>query len=84
MPPSSLFRALATSIVPEAAGLDEAGWLELERIVAAALAERLPGLRRQLLLFVRALDLLPLLRWGRRFTALEPEQRVRFLTAVQG
>lgn len=77
------FRALARSIVPEAAILDERGWLELERIVEKALSSRPPALRRQLRLLIRALDLLPVLRYGRRFSRLPPEQALRFLNAVQ-
>lgn len=34
-------------------------------------------------LFVRALDLLPLLRFGRTFRALDRQRRTQFLLAVQ-
>ncbi len=77
------FRALATTIVPEAASLDAEAWLELERIVENALEARPAGMRRQLRLFIRALDLLPVLRYGRRFGRLTPTQALRFLEAVQ-
>jgi hypothetical protein len=77
------FRALAATIVPEATTLDEAGWAELERIVEDALASRPPRMRRQLQLLIRALDRLPLLRYGRRFGALDAAQRLRFLSAFQ-
>lgn len=77
------FRTIARTIVPEAEALDEGGWVELERIVEQGLASRPSSVRRQLRLFVRALDLLPLLRFGRTFRALDHQRRTRFLLAVQ-
>lgn len=77
------FRALARSIVPEAARLDEAGWAELEATVEAALAKRPPDMRRQLAVFVRLLDFLPRLRWLRPFRKLSDEQRTRFLRGIE-
>ena len=77
------FRALATAIVPEAAGLDEQDWTELEAIVETALSKRPPGMRRQFAVFVRLLDFLPRVRWLRSFRKLDPERRARFLRKVQ-
>ena len=77
------FRALAGAIVPEAASLEEAEWRELEAIVEGALAKRPPGMRRQLGVFIRVLDGLPVLRWGRRFRSLDAPRRERFLRGVQ-
>ena len=71
------------AIVPETAALDEAGWGDLERIVERTLAARPATMRRQLQLLIRALDLLPLLRYGRRFGRLDPPQALRFLSAMQ-
>jgi len=82
-PVRASFRALAATIVPEASSLRESGWAELERIVEEALAARPPAMRRQLRLLIRVLDLVPLLRYGRRFGALEPAQALRFLSAFQ-
>ena len=77
------FRALAGSIVPEAASLGDAGWRALEGVVEEALAKRPPGMRRQLAVFIRVLDWLPLFRWGRRFRRLDAARRERFLRGVQ-
>lgn len=77
------FRALATSIVPETGELDVAGWNDLEAIVETALSKRPPGMRRQLIVFVRLLDFLPRLRWLRPFTRLDPVRRARFLRGIQ-
>jgi hypothetical protein len=77
------FRALARTVVPEAEALDGPAWDELERIVEEGLASRPASIRRQLRLLVRALELLPLLRYGRRFSALDLARRTAFLSAVQ-
>ena len=84
--PSSLqapFRALAVTMVPDAATLDESGWQTMDAAISEALSRRSPAMRRQLALFVRILDTLPLLRWGRRFHALGASRRARFLDAMQ-
>jgi hypothetical protein len=70
-------------MVPDAAALDESAWRAMDASIAAALAKRPPAVRRQLALFVRILDALPLLRWGRRFHALGAARRARFLDAMQ-
>jgi hypothetical protein len=77
------FRALASTFVPEAKDLDERGWAEAEAIVETFLASRPDTVRRQVVLLIRLLDLLPVFRWGRRFRALDAEQRRRFLAALQ-
>lgn len=77
------FRALAATIVPEAAELDDAGWAEVEAIVEDALGQRPRAVQRQLLVFIRLLNLLPVFRWRRTFMGLDPERRTRFLHAIQ-
>ena len=78
-----VFRALATTIVPEAAALRDGDWAEVERIVGEALGKRPAGIRRQLLVFIRLLDLLPVFRWGRTFRRLDDDRRRRFLRGIQ-
>jgi hypothetical protein len=82
-PVGTAFRAIAETIVPEASTLDPAGWRELVGIVEAALADRPPRLRRQLVLLIRALEALPRLRFGLPLSALDPERRARVLSRVQ-
>ncbi len=77
------FRALGATIVPEAVRLSAAEWIEVEQIVERGLASRPPAIRRQLRLFVRILNVLPLFRFGRTFRGLDPERRARFLLAIQ-
>ncbi len=82
-PVRDTFRNLATTIVPEASSLDENGWNELEDIIEQGLASRPSSIRRQLRILVRALNVLPLLRFGKTFATLDPAKRTRFLEAVQ-
>lgn len=77
------FRAIATTVAPGASRLDQRGWAEMERIVEGALLGRPPRLRRQLRALIILLQWLPVARFGRRFTALDPATRARFLTGIQ-
>jgi hypothetical protein len=78
-----IWRAVATSVVPEAAQLDAAEWAGLEAIVARALAARPARTQRQVALFLTLLDWLPVLRYGRRLRALDARRRERFLSFLQ-
>jgi hypothetical protein len=78
-PVRPVFRAAAEAILPAAARLDEAGWSEAERIVEGALAQRPRKAQRQIVLFLRVLDVYPLLRHRRRFHTLPLEARERVL-----
>lgn len=82
-PVKDIFREVAKSIVPEAEGLDEQSWAEMEAIIERGLASRPPNMRRQLRLFVRLLNLLPVTRYGRSFRSLDREQRTAFLLSVE-
>ncbi len=82
-PVRGIFRALTATCVPEASALDERGWIAAEAIVEQALAERPPQVRRQLGVLIRLLEVLPALRWGRRFTRLDAATRLGFLEALQ-
>lgn len=82
-PVRAVFRAVARTVVPRAGRLDAAGWAELESVVEGALGDRPPAMRRQLRLLLRAVEWLPVLRWGRRFTRLPPDRRRRVLEAFQ-
>lgn len=78
-----ILRAIATTIVPEAKVLTEREWEDVERIIAAALSKRPPAIIRQVMLFLRVIQRLPLLRYGARFTALDDARRTRVLTWLQ-
>jgi hypothetical protein len=82
-PLRAVFRAVVVTVVPEAKQLDEPGWLSLEALVEDALETRAPALRRQLQLFLRAIQWLPVVRYGRTYAALGAEQRSRVLHYLQ-
>ncbi len=77
------FRALVATFVPEAAALGEREWADVEAIVEQALGERPANLRRQIVLLIRALELMPLARFGRRFTRLDVARRTRMLGRLE-
>src|SRR5271157_1658417 len=82
-PVRAVFRAVVVTVVPDAKQLDEPSWLALEKLVEDALEIRSPALRRQLQLFLRAIEWLPAVRYGRTFAALGDEQRSRVLRHLQ-
>ena len=82
-PHRRVLHAIATTVVPETASLDPRGWAELDRVMDDALAQRDERVRRQLATFVQLLQLLPIVRYGRRFTALDARQRQAFLESIE-
>ena len=82
-PVRAVFRAVVVTVVPDAKQLDDRGWLALEALVEDALAIRPLALRRQLQLFLRAIQWLPVVRYGRTFAVLQNEQRTRVLRYLQ-
>jgi len=82
-PVRAAFRAIATTIVPEAVNLDASGWAEVERLVEKALEPRPAAIKRQLGALIRAIETLPVLRWGKPFTRLPAADRTRFLSGLQ-
>lgn len=77
------FRALCVAFVPESAELNESGWRELESEVERALADRPPGIRKQVLLLIRILDLLARARHGSALASLSPASRRELLARLQ-
>jgi hypothetical protein len=73
------FRAIVTTVVPEAAALGDVEWLATEAIISRAVFARAPAIRRQLGLFVRALDVISLIRYRRSFAALGADERTELL-----
>ncbi len=78
-----MFRAVVRAVVPEADELNDGEWGELVALVEESLSSRPAELRRQLRLFLRLVEWLPLFRYGRRFTSLEAGRRARFLAGLQ-
>jgi hypothetical protein len=78
-----IFRAVVSTVVPEANILDEQSWRELETLVEISLRDRSPAIRRQLRMFLRMNQWLPVFRYGRRFTSLSAERRRQVLCYLQ-
>jgi len=76
------FRAIVVAAVPEAAALDADGWRAVEAIISRALALRPSAVRRQLGLFLRGLDLVSLVRYGRPLSSLSVGQRTALLESL--
>ena len=82
-PLGSVFRAVVSSVVPEAVNLDEPGWTSLERAVEDTLSGRSRRLQRQLRLLLLGVQWLPVLRYGRTFTSLDRPRQARLLSSLQ-
>jgi hypothetical protein len=77
------FRAIATTIVPEAAQLSPREWEQFGEVISSALAKRPARMRRQLSWFIRILDIAARLRYWHGVPHLSLEQRTQLLTAFQ-
>lgn len=82
-PAQAAFEAAAVAFVPELAEAPPPVWKRLEDTVASALADRPATMVRQLVLFVRLLDLAAQLRYGGRLAAIDAPKRARLLHALE-
>ena len=82
-PVRAVFRSVAATVVPEAASLNTAEWLEVEQVVEVAIAQRPPKMQRQLVLFLRLIELMPLARFGKKFSRLDGPRRTLFLHGLE-
>lgn len=80
---SNTFRSIAERVVPEVRDLDEEQWREMTAIIDRALMQRPPKMRRQLALFLKALNALALLKHGCTVSRLIPSMRTEFLEEIQ-
>lgn len=80
---SKTFRAVAESIVPEIRQLGAMEWQEVAGIVEHAVGQRPTVMRQQLSLFLRALNVLSLLKHGRTVAHLIPSMRAEFLHGIE-
>lgn len=78
-PVRATFRAVATTVVPETVALEPGAWAALETRVERALADQPDRVRKQLVTFVRLVELAPLAWFRRRFTNLDSERRTAAL-----
>ena len=80
---AEIFRAVVSTIVPESVDLDGQGWRDLDLVVEGLLRDRPENLQGQLRLFLRFIQWLPVLRFGRPFTSLSQATRTRVLAHLQ-
>jgi hypothetical protein len=73
------FRAVVTTVVPEAKSLDGPSWQELEQIVERALEERSGSVQRQVRAFLRLLNVIAFVTHARTFTQLDDARRLALL-----
>ena len=69
--------------MPDAADLDDEGWAELEALVEESLRSRPRALRRRFRLFLKALQIISLFRYGSTFTSLDASRRQRLFSHLQ-
>lgn len=82
LPGGDRFRAVMNTVVPEAVALNDDEWRNAASIIARAIAARPAGVRRQLGVFLRALDLVAVVRYGRGLRALSAAQRTALLESL--
>jgi len=82
-PVRAVVRAVATSVVPESAAFTDGDWAEFDGIIEAALTGRVEAVRKQLILFLRGIEALPIARYATRFSRLDQERRLVVLTRLQ-
>jgi len=75
-------RAIGNVVLPSPEALDEEGWREAEAIIEGALATKPASVKLQLRLFLRAVNLMPLVTTGKTLAALPIDQRARFLERI--
>lgn len=76
------FRAVLDAVVPEASTLSTAEWREAQAIIARAIGARPPAVRRQIGLFMLALDAAALVRYGRPLHAAATKDATHLLEAL--
>jgi len=82
-PQQALLRSLAARIVPAAAALGTAEQAEMMHLIAEALSDRTPEVRRQFAAFLTLVRWAPAARYGRPFDALAPERQDAVLRYLQ-
>ena len=73
------FRAVAHVVVPESPSMSAEGWTEFEATVERALASRPLTMQKQLVSFLKAVEYLPIPRYGARFSRLNAQRATAVL-----
>ncbi|MFL6465419.1 MAG: hypothetical protein ACJ73N_13530 [Bryobacteraceae bacterium] len=79
----NLWVAVVSTVVPVASRLNEREWRVVEELIGTAIENRPRALARQLRMFLHLLKWVPVLRYGKPFTALSPSDRKRVLEYLE-
>jgi hypothetical protein len=82
-PVRHILHAIATTVIPETASLGERAWNELDDVIERAVAQRGERVRRQIITFLRLVQSLPVVRFGKPFTSLGSARRTAFLESLE-
>ena len=82
-PVRHVLHAIATTVIPETASLDERTWTELDDVIERAVAQRGERIQRQIITFLRLVQSLPIARHGKPFTSLDSARRTTFLESLE-
>lgn len=82
LPGGDRFRAIMAAVVPEAVALSESEWRNAAAIIGRAIGARPSGVRRQLGVFLHALDVVAIVRYGHGLRSLSIEQRTALLESL--
>ena len=78
-----ILRAIATVVVSDGDPVVEHAWPEIERVIARALGTRSVSVQRQFDAVLRIVQMLPIARYGRPFTALPAHHRRAVLERLE-
>lgn len=70
-----IVHAIATVVVSDGDPAVERAWPEIDRVIERTLVSRGASVQRQFEAFLRIVQMLPIARYGRPFTALPPHHR---------
>ena len=82
-PVRHILHAIATTVIPETASLDERAWTELDDVIERAVAQRGERVQRQLITFLRLVQTLPIARYAKPFTSLDSARRTAILESLE-
>ena len=77
------FRAFASTVTPETAGLSDAQWSAVEAVIEHALSRRPARVQRQVVLLLRVIDVIARARYGRGFGALDAARRTALIERLE-
>ncbi len=78
-----ILRPMVETFIPNLRAMDRVEYQQMLAVIDAKLEVQPASARKQLRVFVRVLQWLPLFRFGRRFHKLSDDKRQKFFSALQ-